>query len=70
MININLHPTYKISTEDKLLMILDKANAEGRLTDIEYCQCIELILGERYNMTEEPNANWTYEELSTGGQRD
>ncbi len=36
---------------EELLMILDTANAAGRLTDLEYCRAIDLIIGDQYPMT-------------------
>ena len=37
-----------ITKTDELLMILDLANAQGRLTDQEYCRAVDIIIGDEY----------------------
>ena len=55
---------------DELLMILDIANSQGRLTDMEYCRAIDLLIGDQYPIEFPLDVQGTYEELSTGGQND
>lgn len=37
-----------MTNTDELLMILDIANSEGRLTDLEYCRAVEILIGDEY----------------------
>lgn len=42
------HTGENMTHTDELLMILDLANAQGRLTDQEYCRAVDLIIGDAY----------------------